>query len=254
MSVQDKVYTVLGGSNPGVVSHFRTESHAIMPIIIKCTSAAEANAALGLQPIFKQLNCDKVDENPEAFARAVAGSSQITDLFATNGPFYAVYDGLTERAIYVRNFGDVQLQIQNYQDAKYKAFDTIKHALVYMLLKGNQEQMEKLTFDGKGPSVSTWRKSKKIHSHIRDFTGIIDTVYGTTSTALDYALYDIGTHASRYLQAHGYTEATIEDIEQFWSMSKNVDEFVDHLVPCGMAATEVQWLWDLIRHPDDCAF
>ena len=97
-------------------------------------------------------------------------------------------------------------------------------------------------------------KFKPVYSHIRDFAGIIDTIYGSTSAAPHYVSYDLGKHASHYLQAHGYTEATISEIERLWTASKTVDDFTDHLVPLGMAVTEVTWLWDLIHHDDDCGF
>lgn len=74
-----------------------------MPIVVKCNSVAEANAAFGLQNVFKRLNHETADENPQRFAQALAGSNQISDLFATPGPFYAVWGGKTEQAIYVRN-------------------------------------------------------------------------------------------------------------------------------------------------------
>jgi hypothetical protein len=74
-----------------------------MPIIIKSTNEAEAKAALDLHALFKRLNLSNVEEQPETFAQAIAQSAQISDIFATQGPFYAVYNGKTQRAIYVRN-------------------------------------------------------------------------------------------------------------------------------------------------------
>ncbi|KAJ6453272.1 hypothetical protein DFH09DRAFT_1117382 [Mycena vulgaris] len=204
--MEEKVYTVLGGSNPGVFA--RPRSSPIMPIIIKCCSTAEANAAFGLQPVFKRLNYEKADEDPEAFARALAGSTQIPDLFATQGPFYAVYHGKTERAIYVRNFKPVQDQIHDNMYAKYHRFETIKDALVYMVLKGDRQRMEKLNAPGKKSSMPT-PKPKIIYSHLRDFTGIVDTIYGSTSGTLEYTLHDLGKHASYYLESHGNWEIIV---------------------------------------------
>jgi hypothetical protein len=74
-----------------------------MPIIIKCTSKAEANSALDLHKIFKKNNHTQADQQPEVFAKALAESLQISDLFATTGPFYAIYNGKSERVIIVRN-------------------------------------------------------------------------------------------------------------------------------------------------------
>lgn len=105
---------------------------------------------------------------------------------------------------------------------------------------------------GKRPDVGQAKRA--IHSHIREFEGIVDTIYGSTSADPNYTTYGIGKHASHYLQAHGYTKATITDIVTIWSASGTPDEFLDHLVPRGMPATEVQWLWDLIRHDDNCGF
>lgn len=108
------------------------------------------------------------------------------------------------------------------------------------------------SFHESSPDVG--RAKRAIHSHIREFEGIVDTIYGSTSADPNYITYGIGKHASHYLQAHGYTKATITDIVAIWSASTTPDEFLDHLVPRGMPATEVRWLWDLIRHDDNCGF
>ncbi|KAJ6517028.1 hypothetical protein DFH09DRAFT_1099209 [Mycena vulgaris] len=115
-----------------------------MPIVIKCTSGAEANTALGLQPVFKKLGCETADEHPREFASALMASNQISDIFATTGSFYAVYKGKTERAIYVRNFSDVEKQIHNNHWAKHHRFETLKEALVYMVFKGDLTQVDNL--------------------------------------------------------------------------------------------------------------
>ncbi|KAJ7074938.1 hypothetical protein B0H15DRAFT_806525 [Mycena belliarum] len=228
-----------------------------MPIVVKCNSLVEANAALGLQAIFKRLGCEKADQQPEVFARAVASSTQIPDLFATQGPFYAVYNGKTQRAIFVRNRKDYEAQVHGHMYAKHRRFETIKEALVYMILKGDMAKMRTLdTNDLPEPASQSQPlpKPKIIYSHIRDLTGIVDTIYGSTSSKPDYALYNLGRHASNYLQAHGYTGSTIKEIENIWASSGSVDNFSARLVPLGMAATEVQWLWELIHHDDNCGF
>ncbi|KAJ7166365.1 hypothetical protein C8R43DRAFT_192860 [Mycena crocata] len=143
-----KVYVVLGGSSPGVFARPPFLSHAtsspIMPIIIKCTSVPEANAAAGLQKVFNKLDCQNAEGNPEAFAVALAQSNQISDLFATQGPFYAVYNGKSERAIYVRDFSAVEAQVHDHLFAKHHRFESIKDALAYMVLKGNLAKMKEL--------------------------------------------------------------------------------------------------------------
>jgi hypothetical protein len=93
----------------------------------------------------------------------------------------------------------------------------------------------------------------KIYSHIRDLTGIIDTIYGSTSATPNYTLNTLGKHASHYLGAHGYTNPTITEIEKIWSACTTLDEFTNQLTTLGMAATESHWLWDLIHH-DDCGY
>ncbi|KAJ6521410.1 hypothetical protein B0H19DRAFT_1068725 [Mycena capillaripes] len=267
MSNHDNVYTVLGGTNPGVVARppFLSghKDAPIMPIVIKSTNAAEATAALDLHKIFQRLDVDKVEEQPDAFARAIAGSGQISDIYATSGPFYAVYRGKTERAIYVRNFKpDVEAQVHDNNFAKYHRFESIKEALVYMVLKGNLQRMRDLgLYVAKDSSASTYSSPKKalqnqpktmiIDSHIRDFTGIINTIYGSTTTPT-YKLYTLGKHAGYYLQAHGYTETTIQEIQKLWANSADVDTFIEHLTSRGMPAAEIRWLWDLIRHDDNC--
>ncbi|KAJ7082615.1 hypothetical protein C8R43DRAFT_1169716 [Mycena crocata] len=260
-----KVYVVLGGSSPGVFAR-----PPIMPIIIKCTSVPEANAAAGLQKVFNKLDCQNAEGNPEAFAVALAQSNQISDLFATQGPFYAVYNGKSERAIYVRDFSAVEAQVHDHLFAKHHRFESIKDALAYMVLKGNLAKMKELglytsksdlSTSKSGQSTSAARhtdlehlKTRMVYSYVRDYTGIIDTIYGKTSSPPEYPLHALGKHAGYYLEAHGYTQDTITGIEGIWSESSNVDEFIDLLAPSGMATTEIRWLWDLIRHDDDCGF
>ncbi|KAJ7688656.1 hypothetical protein B0H16DRAFT_1487329 [Mycena metata] len=109
MSNQNQMYTVLGGitqewfHNRRLLDIFRFNSThmylrpllsgakycPIIPIIIKATTAAEANAALGLQAIFKRIGLGKVETDPDGFARSLAASNQISDM------------GKTQRAIYV---------------------------------------------------------------------------------------------------------------------------------------------------------
>ncbi|KAJ7016999.1 hypothetical protein C8F04DRAFT_1339618 [Mycena alexandri] len=276
MSNQDRVYTVLGGRNPGVLSRPPLLSGAkdapVMPIIIKSTTTAEANAALGLQPILKNLGLDSVEADPDAFAQSLATSNQISDVFTTAGPFYAVYRGKTQRAIYVRKFKDVEEQIHDNQYAVYHRFEFIKDALVYMVLRGNVPRMRLLglypkgTTDKKGSDASTSsqpashaqasQKSspmKLVDSYMRDLSGIVGIIYGSTTSAPTYQSYDLGRHTSYYLQAHGYDESAIEEIQKLWAQSDDVEKFVELLTSRGMAATEVRWLWDLIRHDENCS-
>jgi hypothetical protein len=90
-----------------------------------------------------------------------------------------------------------------------------------------------------------------VYSHIRDLTGITDSIYGT-SLPPKYEVQEIGRHAGYYLQAHGYTQETINDITGLYARSATVEDFVEVLNSGGMAATEIRWLWDLIQHDDDC--
>ncbi|KAJ7210622.1 hypothetical protein C8J57DRAFT_1257187 [Mycena rebaudengoi] len=251
----DSFYAVLGGDTPEVVGRppflARSRTSPIMPIIIKCTSKAEANSALDLHKIFKKNNHTQADQQPEVFAKALAESLQISDLFATTGSFYAIYNGKSERVIIVRNYADVVAQVHGYQFAKFRKFETIKDAIIYMVLKGDLEKMRTLgLLDTKSGTDN--KTTTKIFSHIRDFTGIIDTIYGITEDAPAYPSQRIGRHAGYYLHSHGYTSDTIEDITKIWANSPDVEEFVGALGDRGMPATEVRWLWDLIRHDDDC--
>ncbi|KAJ7199090.1 hypothetical protein C8J57DRAFT_1262047 [Mycena rebaudengoi] len=224
-------YTLIGGASAKVVDKLpvkpNTATKFILPIAIKCTSRAEANSALDLHKIFKHYNSTQAEENPELFAKAIAGSTQISDSFATSGPFYAVYDGKTESAIYVRGFSDAETQVQNLHIAKLGRFESIKDALVFMILKGDLERMVHL---GLYPKPSN------------------------TASSPTYAPHKIGRHAGYYLHAHGYTATTIEEITQLWANCDDVEAFIEVLGSRGMAATEVRWLWDLIRHDDDCGF
>ncbi|KAJ7101580.1 hypothetical protein C8R43DRAFT_963962 [Mycena crocata] len=213
-----KVYVVLGGSSPGVFARPPFLSHAtsspIMPIIIKCTSVPEANAAAGLQK--------NAEGNPEAFAVALAQSNQISDLLLLK----------------------VHFMLSTMENQKEQS------------MSGTY-----LSTSKSGQSTSAARhtdlehsKTRMVYSYVRDYTGIIDTIYGKTSSPPEYPLHALGKHAGYYLEAHGYTQDTITGIEGIWSESSNVDEFIDLLAPSGMATTEIRWLWDLIRHDDDCGF
>ncbi|KAJ7728392.1 hypothetical protein B0H16DRAFT_1470563, partial [Mycena metata] len=107
------VYAVLGGDNAGVLER----------------PTAEANAAFGLDRLLYRLGYDKAEKDPQTFAKEIAASTQISDIFATAGPFYAVYQGKTQRAIYVRNYTDVEAQVHDFMYPKYRKFDSIKEAL-----------------------------------------------------------------------------------------------------------------------------
>jgi hypothetical protein len=156
--------------------------------------------------------------------------------------------------------------------AKFHRFDTIKDAIIYMVLKGDIEKMQTLGLLG-SPITSalptstsrslcshhyffsgSTKTTNNIFSHIRDFTGIIDTIYGITTNAPTYPKQNIGRHAGYYLLSHGYTADTIEEITKIWAGSNDIDEFVETMGQRGMPTTEVRWLWDLIRHEYDCGF
>ncbi|KAJ7192143.1 hypothetical protein C8J57DRAFT_1548074 [Mycena rebaudengoi] len=141
-------YTIIGGSVPEVVDKppalLRTAISSVLPIVIKCTSKAEANAALDLHKVFQYHKHSQADQQPETFAKAIAASVQVTDLFATTGPFYAVYNGKTESAIYVRNLSDAEKQVLDYPHANAHWFGSIKDALVYMILQGDMNKMQAL--------------------------------------------------------------------------------------------------------------
>ncbi|KAJ6543718.1 hypothetical protein DFH09DRAFT_1088584 [Mycena vulgaris] len=271
----EKLYAVLGGNNPAVVHSppFLSQSRLspVMPIIIKCTSEDEAKIVLDLQQVFEELNHHEAESKPDMFAKAIMAFTRLSDPFSIKGPFYAVYRGKTQKAIYVRrylieqsNSGDVESQVHDYDYAKFHRFETIQEALVYMVLKGDLTKMKTLGLyhpmsgpSGDLPSSMVDNTPSldmpRVHSHIRDLSGIITTIYGTTSGMDHYRSHEIGHHASYYLQAHGYTQSTIDRITSTWADSKDVDEFVESLGAFGMASTEIRWLWDLIHHDDDCS-
>ncbi|KAJ7031786.1 hypothetical protein C8F04DRAFT_1262644 [Mycena alexandri] len=288
--MSDRVYAVIGGASPGthVQSPFLTDGSCspILPIIIKCTTSAEATAACDIHNVLKRNTADAQDQS-EAFAKSVAASRQIPELFTTSGPFYAVCKG-RKRGIYVST---CELETDDgLPDPKpgCHAFVDIKEALVYMILKGNIEKMKELGLYSRAgvpsgrtmytnvrsraestlgheqiphsgarpaPQSTEGQRVRPIYSHIRDFTGIIDTIYGSSSAPLVCLSYGLGKHAGYYLQAHGYTDSTIKKIEEIWMRSgSSVDTFVDLLSAHGVAATEGRWLWDMINHDDDCGF
>ncbi|KAJ7500688.1 hypothetical protein B0H11DRAFT_1908568 [Mycena galericulata] len=103
-----KVYAVVGGSNSGVYNrspHLSAASGSpILPIVIKCNTHGEAKKAAGLHAVLEHLRSETAQDNPQDFAKAIANSNHILPLFPSGGPFYAVYSGKNERAIYLNLF------------------------------------------------------------------------------------------------------------------------------------------------------
>ncbi|KAJ7769594.1 hypothetical protein DFH07DRAFT_768864 [Mycena maculata] len=254
----EKVYAVIGGRGPGVFDRppFMVNYRAapVFPIVIKCTSATEAHAALGLQRVLVELRHDIAETDPEAFAKVLAGSPRIQHVFGASGPFYAV--------------DDVTVQVHDNMYAKYHRFESVNEALVYMVLKGDIARMKQLGLYARvstsmtpivhrplstAKKASETKRTRPIFSYIRSLSGITDTIYGTSS-APEYGSHILGKHADYYLLSHGYTDDSIETIRHILSNSPKVDIFVDLLSAHGMAATETRWLWDLIHHDDNCGF
>lgn len=153
----------------------RGKESPILPIVIKCNTPDEAKRALTLQGVFELLGSEK---DPEAFAAAIARSDQISDLFSA-GPFYPVYEGKDDRAIYRNLFvaypfsyfkrpndrsSDVSNQVHGQFYPKYRKFLSIKDALVYMVLRGNFTKMKVLGLSSEG--ALTWH-SLYVHSKLR---------------------------------------------------------------------------------------
>ncbi|KAJ7690404.1 hypothetical protein B0H17DRAFT_1134423 [Mycena rosella] len=142
--VYPQLYAVLGGDNPAVVQIPQSRTAPVMPIIIKCTSEEEGKHMLNLQQVFEGLNHHEVDSKPEIFAKAIMDSTEINELVTMKGPFYAVYRGKTQRAVYVRNYAEMENQVHDYTYPKFHRFESIKEALVYMVLKGDITRMKAL--------------------------------------------------------------------------------------------------------------
>jgi hypothetical protein len=66
-----------------------------------------------------------------------------------------------------------------------------------------------------------------IYSHIWDISGIINTVYATTTGHPDFKAQDLGHHASYTY----YLQETIDEITEVWLQSHGVKEFVEDLNP-----------------------
>ncbi|KAJ7261220.1 hypothetical protein C8J57DRAFT_1232765 [Mycena rebaudengoi] len=191
----------------------------------KGTNTTEVNAALDLHKVFQYHKHSQADQQPETFAKLIGASVQVADLFATTGPFYVVYNGKTESAIYVQNLSDAEKQVLDCPHANAHWFWSIKDASGYMILQGDMNKIKALAFV---PSNNThgFEKSKlhqsgtqPIFSHIWDLSGIIDTIYGTNKIP-EYPQHQIGWHASYYLHAHGYTASSIDEIASIWAHRK----------------------------------
>ncbi|KAJ7235934.1 hypothetical protein C8J57DRAFT_1248037 [Mycena rebaudengoi] len=162
-----------------------------MPILIKCTSKAGANAALDLHKIFKKNNHLQADHQPEVFARALVESLQFQTCLQHQAHFMC---------------SDVETQVHGYMWAKFHWFDTIKDTIIYMVLKGDIEKMQMLGLLD-SPIAGSTKTTNNTPSHIRDFTGIIDTIYGITTNAPTYPKQNIGRHAG--ILAQTYPEYTL---------------------------------------------
>ncbi|KAJ7898785.1 hypothetical protein B0H13DRAFT_804679 [Mycena leptocephala] len=149
----EKVYAVIGGTTPGVHGQppflVGSSSSPIFPIVIKCNSNAQANEACGIHTIFESLGYHTAEKHPDAFAMAIA-SSGVAEVFQTNGPFYAVYRG-RERGIFL-NYPDVEAQVHDFIHPRFRKFENIRDALVYMILKGDVTKMQELGLYPKGQS------------------------------------------------------------------------------------------------------
>ncbi|KAJ7285548.1 hypothetical protein C8J57DRAFT_1215958 [Mycena rebaudengoi] len=222
--------TIIGGSVLEIVDKLRTSSPEDCNLLStanhnKGTNTTEVNAALDLHKVFQYHKHSQADQQPETFAKLIGASVQVADLFATTGPFYVVYNGKTESAIYVRNLSDAEKQVLDCPHANAHWFWSIKDASGYMILQGDMNKIKALAFV---PSNNThgFEKSKlhqsgtqPIFSHIRDLSGIIDTIYGTNKIP-EYPQHQIGWHASYYLHAHGYTASSIDEIASIWAHRK----------------------------------
>ncbi|KAJ7220401.1 hypothetical protein C8J57DRAFT_1254233 [Mycena rebaudengoi] len=110
-------YTIFGGSVPEVVDKLQTSPAEDCNLLSpanhnKDTSRAEANTVLDLHKVFQYHKHTWADQQPETFAKPIGASAQVTDPFATTGPFYAVYNGKTESVIYVQNPFDAEKQVR----------------------------------------------------------------------------------------------------------------------------------------------
>ena len=63
-----------------------------------------------------------------------------------------------------------------------------------------------------GTAVPAHAPEGMVYSHIRDLSGIIDTIYGTTLSPPHFEVHEIGCYAGYYLHAHGYVQETIDYI------------------------------------------
>ena len=84
---------------------------------------------------------------------------------------------------------------------------------------------------------------------MQNLRGIIETRYYYTPLGVHvHSGRDLlGTHATRYLSAHGYTGSAIQTIIEAWNASTSEHNFALRLSEYGLALAEGQYLWHLIQ-------
>ncbi|THH23219.1 hypothetical protein EUX98_g7959 [Antrodiella citrinella] len=97
-------------------------------------------------------------------------------------------------------------------------------------------------------TVRTFSGNALPYSHVRDHTGIIDTLYAAPPDD-QVEITSLGKAADAYLQAHGYTPEAVESIVAVRVSCDTVEEFVVGLSTLNIPETEAVYLASLIKAP-----
>ena len=93
------------------------------------------------------------------------------------------------------------------------------------------------------PAATQRSLSHPIYSHVRDFTGLIDSANLPTSPTRPSLM---GTRANEYFSAHGYLPGVVRIIETIYNKAADMNAFVDQLSGRGVPITEARYMYALI--------
>jgi len=101
------------------------------------------------------------------------------------------------------------------------------------------------------PLLSPCSSSPVIHQHVRNLSGIIDTLFAPPKPD-DTPLPSLGALAMLYLRAHGYDTSSVLHVCACYRESLSADHFASKLSLRGLPMAEGRYLWETIHngHPN----
>jgi hypothetical protein len=100
--------------------------------------------------------------------------------------------------------------------------------------------MSDLSLSPRAVPVST------IYQYERSLSGITGVLYEPRFAVPNMAP-SLGDLGDKYVNSHGYNEASIRCIHSAFHLSNDIDEFTDHLSKKGLPKCEARFLWTIIN-------